>query len=54
MYGYWKKGKKKEGTEDERKEKSKGRKERGNEDGIYLPVQWLRLCAFTAGGTGSI
>ena len=49
MYGYWKKVKKKEGKEDERKEKSKGRKERGKEDGIYLAVQWLRLCASTAG-----
>ena len=47
--------KEKEGKEDERKEKSKGRKERGKEDGIYLEVQWLRLCASTAGvDTGSI
>ena len=49
-----KKGKKKEGNEDKRKGKNQGRKERGKEDGIYLAVQWLRLCAFTAGGTGSI
>jgi len=28
---------------------------RGKEDGIYLEVQWLRLCASTAGvDTGSI